>query len=77
MKKFKDNNIEIPQLIYWNLSGKYNNYPINNENENTSIISGYSEQLLSVILENLDKDKITPESLMEKILEPYYQTIIL
>jgi hypothetical protein len=77
IKKFEDNNLAIPELIYWNLSGKYNNYPINNENENTSIISGYSEQLLTVILQFMKKDKISPELLMEKILEPYYNSIIL
>ena len=77
IQKFKDNNLDIPELIYWNLSGKYNNYPINNENENTSIISGFSEQLLTVILHNFNKDKITPELLMETIIQPYYNTIIL
>jgi hypothetical protein len=77
IQKFKDNNIEVPQLIYWNLTGNYNNYPINNEKENTSIISGYSEQLLTVILENLNKHKLTYDLLMEKILEPYYNFIIL
>jgi len=78
IQKFKDNNLDIPQLIYWNLSGKYNNYPINNNNnENTSIISGYSEQLLSVVLQIIEKENITPELLMNKILEPYYDSIIL
>ena len=77
IQKFKDNNLELPELIYWNLSGNYVNYPINNETENTSIISGYSEQLLKVILYNLNKEKLTPELLMETILEPYYNSIIL
>jgi hypothetical protein len=77
IQKFKDNNIEVPQLIYWNLTGNYNNYPINNEKENTSIISGYSEQLLTVILQNLNKHKLTYDLLMEKVLEPYYNSIVL
>ena len=50
MNKFKNNNLEIPELIYWNLSGKYNNFPIDESYENTSIVSGFSEQLLTVIL---------------------------
>lgn len=74
IQKFIDNNIEPPQLIYWNLNGLYNNFPINNTYENTSIISGFSEQLLKVILDN---DILTPSSLMNKILEPYYSNIIL
>ena len=74
MNKFKNNNLEIPELIYWNLSGKYNNFPIDTTIENTSIISGFSEQLLKAILNN---DKINPLSLMEQILEPYYKNILI
>jgi hypothetical protein len=74
MNKFKKNNLEIPELIYWNLSGKYNNFPIDTTIKNTSIISGFSEQLLKVILNN---DKINPLSLMEQILEPYYKNILI
>ena len=77
IQKFKDNYLEVPELIYWNLTGKYNTFPINNDNEGTSIISGYSEQLLSVILQILQKDKITPDLLMETILKPYYDFIVL
>ena len=77
IQKFKDNYLEVPELIYWNLTGKYNTFPINNDNECTSIISGYSEQLLSVILQILQKDKITPDLLMETILKPYYDFIVL
>ena len=70
----KNNNLEIPELIYWNLSGKYNNFPIDESYENTSIVSGFSEQLLTVILNN---DKINPLSLMDQILEPYYKNILI
>jgi hypothetical protein len=72
--KFKNNNLPVPELIYWNLSGKYNNFPINNEDTNTSIISGFSEQLLKIIM---DKNKINPEQIMNKTLEPYYNNIIM
>jgi hypothetical protein len=74
MNKFKNKNLEIPELIYWNLSSKYNTFPIDITFENTSIISGYSEQILKAILNN---DKINPLSLMEQILEPYYKNILI
>ena len=74
ISKFKNSGLDIPELIYWNLSGKYNNYPIDINYENTSIISGFSEQLLNVILNN---DEINPLSLMERILEPYYKNILI
>ena len=75
MNKFIEKGLNVPELIYWNLNGTYNDFPIDNTYENTSIISGFSEQLLNVILEN--NDKITPEILMEKILQPYYEHILI
>jgi len=72
IEKFKNNNLEVPELIYWNLSGKYNNFPINNSETNTSIISGFSEQFLKTILE---KSQLNPLVLMDRILEPYYDNI--
>ena len=74
MNKFTYNNYEKPLLIYWNLNGSYNECPINTDLENTSVISGFSEQLLKVILKTND---ISPLSLMEEILKPYYNNIIL
>jgi hypothetical protein len=74
INKFKNSGLDIPELIYWNLSSKYNNFPIDTNYENTSIVSGFSEQLLTVILNN---DKINPLSLMEQILEPYYKNILI
>ena len=74
MNKFTINNYEKPLLIYWNLNGIYNDCPINNDLENTSIISGFSEQLLKVILRTND---ISPISLMEEILKPYYNNILI
>ena len=75
IKKFTDKNLNVPELIYWNLNGTYNNIPIDNTYQNTSIISGFSEQLLNIILDNTDK--ITPEILMENCLKPYYPHILI
>jgi hypothetical protein len=72
IEKFKNNNLEVPELIYWNLSGKYNNFPVNNSETNTSIISGFSEQFLKTILE---KSELNPDIIMNRILEPYYDYI--
>jgi len=74
MSKFINNNYEKPLLIYWNLNGIYDECPINTDLEKTSIISGFSEQLLKVILKSND---ITPLNLMEEIIKPYYNNIIL
>jgi len=72
IEKFKKKNLEVPELIYWNLSGKYNNFPINDSETNTSIISGFSEQFLKIILE---KTELNPDIIMNRILEPYYNNI--
>ena len=74
INKFKNSNKEVPELIYWNLNGIYNNFPIDNNMENTSLISGFSEQLLNAILEN---ENLNPDLLMNKILEPYYKNILI
>jgi len=75
MNKFIEKGLNVPELIYWNLNGTYNDFPIDNTYENTSVISGFSEQLLNVILDNTDK--ITPDILMEKIIQPYYEHILI
>ena len=72
IEKFKNNNLPVPQLIYWNLSGQFNNFPINDINTNTSILSGFSEQFIKIILEN---EPLDPPKIMNKILEPYYEFI--
>jgi hypothetical protein len=72
IEKFKNNGLEVPELIYWNLSGEFNNFPINDTNTNTSILSGFSEQFLKIILE---KDALDAPKIMNKILEPYYEFI--
>lgn len=74
MNKFTNNDYEKPLLIYWNLNGIYNDCPINVDLENTSIISGFSEQLLKIIFKSND---ITPINLMEEILKPYYNNILI
>jgi hypothetical protein len=72
IEKFRTNGLEVPELIYWNLSGQFNNFPINNKDTNTSILSGFSEQFLKIILE---KNALDPAEIMNKILEPYYEFI--
>lgn len=74
MSKFRDNNYIEPLLIYWNLNGNYNECPINNNLKNTSILSGFSEQLLKIILKSND---VNPVSLMEDVLKPYYNNILI
>jgi hypothetical protein len=72
--KFINSNSIVPEVIYWNLNSSNNILSINNDYYNTSIISGFSQQLLSVVL---DCDNITSEALMNKTIEPYYPNIII
>jgi hypothetical protein len=72
IEKFKINDLPVPELIYWNLSGQFNNFPINDKTKNTSILSGFSEQFLKIILKN---DALDPPEIMNKILQPYYEFI--
>ena len=67
------NKLDVPKLIYWNLNSDYTkNFPINCDIKGTAIISGFSEQLLKIFMEN---DDITPELVLEGILNKYIDNV--
>ena len=70
--KFIENNYNIPKFIFWNINSVPNTFPITSTVENTAIISGYSEQLLKIILKFND---FTPELILNEILEPYIKNV--
>ena len=70
---FKEKNLSVPKLIYWNLNSDYTKtFPITCDIEGTAIISGFSEQLLKIFMEN---DDITPEMVLEGILSKYINNV--
>ena len=51
----------MPKIIYWNLNGRGNNYPVSFDKQGTALVSGFSPALLTSLLSGKD---FTPESMM-------------
>lgn len=74
-KNFINNNYKVPKLIYWNLNSDYSGtFPVNSTIPGTSLISGFSEQLLKIFIEY---DEFTPELILNSILEKYIKNVII
>lgn len=74
-RMFKQLQVEMPQIIYWNLSS-HNNMPVEYNKQGVAIISGYSQNILDNLF-SLDKIEImTPEKIMLKTLSKYDNIIV-
>lgn len=71
INKYNNAGYSVPTFIYWNLNTK-EGFPIKCNNENCVILSGYSEQLLKVLLTS---KYYTPEVIMDEILKKYIENI--
>lgn len=47
---YETSNYEMPKLVFWNLLGRLNNYPVQATTPNTILLSGYSPSLLKTVL---------------------------
>lgn len=72
-RTFKHDNLEIPQLVYWNLSSiKNNTFPVSMNKHGACMVSGYSAAVLRALNEC---DTLNPYEVMERILEPYSKLV--
>lgn len=69
---FEKNGYKLPTIIFWNVAGWTNGFPVTQFNNDVCMISGFSTSVLQSIL-NLDK--YNPADTMLKILEPYLQLV--
>lgn len=75
IKKYEGTAYNPPKFIYWNLSSQKNeSFPITSNSENVAMISGFSEQLLKVFMNN---DKFDAENIVNEILTPYEDFVII
>jgi hypothetical protein len=65
-KRYKDAGYKFPTMIYWNLSGKYNNVPAKSTYENVIMISGFSPNVLTEILNG---NISTPEKFVASLID--------
>jgi hypothetical protein len=67
--KYSTTQYKPPKFIYWNLSSNHDtSFPVKSLSNNVAMISGFSEQLLKVFMNN---DDFNPEKIVYEILEPY------
>lgn len=66
-QKFKEKNINMPGLVFWNLNGRSGNVPVKKDENNTALISGFSPKILKGICNNdLNPMKIMLETIMNE-----------
>ena len=75
VKLYEANNYTAPKFIFWNLNSDSNEvFPVNCDTEGTAIVSGFSEQLLKIFM---NYDEFKPEFIVDEILAPYLEHIII
>lgn len=62
---YKENGYTLPKVIFWNICAK-EALPICNDDHNTTILSGWSQNILQYIMENND---ITPRTILDTVLQ--------
>jgi hypothetical protein len=68
-KKYSNAGYEVPRLIFWNLAGHKSNKPTTVYDENTALVSGYSQGMLRAFLEGgaLDDEEEIVQVVVEEV----------
>lgn len=75
VKKYEGTPYNPPKFIYWNLSSQKNeSFPTTSNSDNVAMISGFSEQLLKVFMNN---DTFDAENIVNEILSQYEDSVII
>ena len=72
--KFESEGYQLPNVVFWNLSDTHKSFPITIDERGVAMLSGYSAQLLKVIMN--DPENISPLSLMKLITDKYEGIVI-
>ena len=67
---FKKANRVLPTLIFWNLNGNIDSIPVTKKEEGVFLLSGFSTQLLKMILKN-DISKLDSVGMMKLAIQKY------
>jgi hypothetical protein len=65
-RKYKDAGYKLPHIVFWNVAGSYDNSPAKHDEENVSLISGFSQSLLSLFN---GQDPVTPYETLRKAID--------
>jgi len=63
-EKFEDYGYTLPQIVYWNVASRNEQYPVQMDENGTALVSGASPVLFSLMMSH----NLTPFSLMEQVL---------
>lgn len=71
--KFHAHNLQMPEIIFWNLRGDTNDFPVSNSIPGVTLLSGFSPTLLNSITTGVE---ITAYDILRQILDsPHYVSI--
>ena len=63
-EKFEEWGYKMPQLVYWNVDARNEQYPVKMDTHGTALVSGASPRLF----EQMMSQELTPYSMMEQVL---------
>lgn len=64
-QKYDENGYQIPDIIYWNIQSRNENFPVRFDEMGTALISGLSPSIVKSIMGG---EKMNPKKIMEKTL---------
>lgn len=68
--KFNELNLAMPEIVFWNVSARNINFPINANEIGAKLVSGSSQKIYELVINNKLKD-VTPYKFMLSALERY------
>ena len=71
-RTFLEGGYSVPQIIYWNLNGRYGNAPVAESKFNTALISGFSPSVLTAVMEGDSKELNPYQIMLKKLMSPRY-----
>ena len=64
-QQYSESGYVLPKIVFWNLNARNTNIPVQIQDENTALISGFSPSILKSVLSGA---KMSPESIMLETL---------
>ena len=68
---YEEAGYQLPKIIFWNLANRSGALPVQQRDEHTALVSGFSQTLLKAFMELKPEDAFDPISIMKKILSDY------
>lgn len=63
--KYRTHDYTMPQIVFWNVSGSYKDYPVQTTDAGTVLISGFNTAIIKYLLDGVD---ITPIDIVNNVI---------